>query len=119
MLPLKTTCITFNRSNTKTNKVKITHEAKHDKQVKMDIQKKKAKIPGIHYYSLSLSLSLSLLLLIMLARNRDCLNGATCLLTSCCIGEPQFSLSLSPHHVGSESGLSEWSDMSTHELLYW
>jgi hypothetical protein len=40
MLPLKTTCITFNRSNTKTNKVKITHEAKHDKQVKMDIQKK-------------------------------------------------------------------------------
>ena len=83
MLPLKTTCITFNRSNTKTNKVKITHEAKHDKQVKMDIQKKKAKIPGIHYYSLSLSLVAS------------------------------------PHHVGSESGLSEWSDMPTHELLYW
>ena len=27
--------------------------------------------------------------------------------------------SLSPHHVGSESGLSEWSDMFTHELLYW
>jgi hypothetical protein len=36
-----------------------------------------------------------LLLLIMLARDRNCLNGATCLLTSCCIGEPQFSLSLS------------------------
>jgi hypothetical protein len=30
-----------------------------------------------------------------------------------------LSLVASPHHVGSESGLSEWSDMSTHELLYW